>query len=94
MFLAYGFAAVILTLTFIGRHHSKLAFSLAKYYLWPFSKFIVSHGIQNLGETEALYAHKKTKSKENTREMCPYIVWQIVVCEYRSLFQPHLIHVR
>jgi len=79
MFLVYSLVGVLLTITWIGRDHGKLAFLMAKYYLWPFGKVVMSYGVQGLGESEALLQNKQAKGDFNTKILhnCgpAFVIW-------------------
>jgi len=66
LFLVYLLVACALFVTFVGRYHGRVCFNLAKYYLWPFGKVVLTYGDQNLGESEGVF-HKKKHNRPLTR---------------------------
>jgi hypothetical protein len=77
-----------------ARAYGTLCFKLAKYYLWPFSKILVSHGSQNLAESEALMHQKDSEESTIYNQKpracgCSCFAWTVLGCKYR-FYSPSL----
>jgi hypothetical protein len=90
VYLVYMIVGGFLLLTPAGRPYGHLAIKLAKYYLWPFSKCMISHGSQNMAEREALFHHRETKARpyDKLPVTCGFgcSLWTLCSCEKLSLF--------
>jgi hypothetical protein len=90
LYLTYLIVGVCLFPAPGSRPYARITLKLAKYYLWPFSKKVVSHGSQNMAETEALFHHRESKTLTYAEQpiTCGFgcFVWTASCCKQIMIY--------